>query len=81
MHIIGVPDKARVGDGVVNLFIELNEETTSQNHAGVEELVSPFCRKYTSPYKVPKVIHFIEFIPPTAVGKIDKKVLREMVVT
>jgi long-chain acyl-CoA synthetase len=29
-----------------------------------------------SPYKVPKHVHFIDVIPLTPVGKIDKKALR-----
>jgi long-chain acyl-CoA synthetase len=31
-----------------------------------------------APYKVPKLIHLIDEIPLTAVGKIDKKILREL---
>lgn len=29
-----------------------------------------------SPYEVPKIVEFIDEMPLTAVGKIDKKVLR-----
>ena len=79
--IIGVPDTERAGNDVVNLFIELTEDATDQNRSELEEQVIAFCRKNMSPYKVPKVIHFIDAIPLTAVGKIDKKVLREQVIT
>ncbi|MBU3916271.1 hypothetical protein KKA14_12120 [bacterium] len=30
-----------------------------------------------APYKVPKIINFVPEMPLTAVGKVDKKVLRK----
>jgi len=75
--IIGVPDKIRPGNDVVNLFVELMPEAKDQNQADLEEEVIAFCRKNMSPYKVPKAVHFIDAVPLTVVGKIDKKVLRD----
>ena len=39
-----------------------------------------FCRAEMAAYKVPKVIHLVDAIPLTPVGKIDKKALREQAV-
>ena len=50
-------------------FSEMAEEE-------VVDKVTAFCRENMAAYKVPKVIKMIDAIPLTAVGKIDKKVLR-----
>ncbi len=36
-----------------------------------------FCKENMAPYKVPKAIQFVDRIPLTSVGKVDKKALRE----
>jgi len=41
-----------------------------------EKEVLDFCRKTLAPYKVPRVVEFVEAIPLTSVGKVDKKALR-----
>ena len=41
-----------------------------------QEIVS-FCRENLSPYKVPREVFFVDAIPLTSVGKIDKKALRK----
>ena len=38
--------------------------------------LTEFAREKLAPYEVPKIIEFLEEMPLTAVGKIDKKVLR-----
>ena len=38
--------------------------------------IKAYCRENMAPYKVPKIIEFIDAIPLTAVGKVDKKALR-----
>ncbi|RXJ00301.1 long-chain fatty acid--CoA ligase [Anaerobacillus alkaliphilus] len=43
-----------------------------------EAEVLTYCRTYLGSYKVPKVIRFVSQLPKTAVGKIDKKQLVEM---
>lgn len=75
--IIGVPDETRPGNDIVNLFVELSADAADRDHAQLEEEIIAFCRKTMSPYKVPKVVHIIDAIPLTVVGKIDKKVLRD----
>lgn len=43
-----------------------------------EEELRRWCRSELAGYKVPKRIHFLEALPQTPAGKIDKKALREM---
>lgn len=38
--------------------------------------ITAYCRENMAPYKVPKIMEFIDAIPLTAVGKVDKKSLR-----
>ena len=39
--------------------------------------ITKFAKERCAPYEVPKLFEFIEELPLTAVGKVDKKVLRE----
>jgi len=74
--VIGTTDEKRPGNDVVNLYIELNTTGKTLGHAQVKEDVILFCRENMAAYKVPKLVHIIDQIPLTAVGKIDKKALR-----
>ncbi len=47
-----------------------------KNPDAMRERILGYCRDNLSPYKVPKAIHFVDHIPLTPVGKIDKKALR-----
>ena len=40
--------------------------------------LTEFCRKYLATYKVPKSFCFVEAIPLTAVGKVDKVTIRQL---
>lgn len=42
-----------------------------------EEELAAFCRDYLAGYKVPKSFCFVEAIPLTAVGKVDKVAIRK----
>lgn len=75
--IIGAPDTKRLGNDIVNLFVQLNPDYASVDKSSIEAEILAFCREKMAAYKVPKAIHIIDEIPLTAVGKIDKKVLRE----
>lgn len=75
--IIGIPDQARPGNDLVNVFVELTPDATERDKSELESELMTFCRTNLSPYKVPKVVHFIDAIPLTVVGKIDKKRLRD----
>lgn len=77
--VIGTPDEKRPGNEIVNLFVQLSPDYTDKGKSFLETEIIDFCRKNMSPYKVPKHVVFLEKLPVTAVGKIDKKALREKV--
>ncbi|MFQ5982049.1 MAG: class I adenylate-forming enzyme family protein [Woeseiaceae bacterium] len=74
--VIATPDEKRPGNDVVNLYVELEPESKDMEPVTVEREITAFCHSNMAPYKVPKVIHLIDEIPLTPIGKIDKKVLR-----
>ena len=74
--LIGSPDLNRPGSEVVNLYVELTPEARRLDPDQVRADILEFCRAEMAPYKVPKFIHLVDAIPLTAVGKVDKKVLR-----
>ena len=75
--VVGLADTARPGNDIVNVFIELSPEYQLSDGPSFEQRVIDYCRENMTPYKVPKKVHFIDSIPLTAIGKIDKKALRE----
>lgn len=76
--VVGTPDKKRPGNDVVNLFVQLNPAYANKDVAELEKEIVAFCRENMSPYKVPKHLFFVDQLPVTAVGKADKKVMRDM---
>ena len=78
--LIGSPDLNRPGSEVVNLYVELTPEARQLGPDQVRAEILEFCRAEMAPYKVPKFIHLVDAIPLTAVGKVDKKVLRAQAV-
>jgi len=63
----------------VNLYVELTPEARQRDPEKIRADILEFCQAEMASYKVPKVIHLVDAMPLTAVGKIDKKVLREQV--
>ncbi len=74
--VIGHPDEKRPGNDIVNLYIQLKPEAKGENHDTLREKVMAFCREHMAAYKVPKHVHFLDALPLTPVGKLDKKALR-----
>ena len=74
--LIGSPDLKRPGSEVVNLYVELTPDAKQLDPDKIRADIFAFCRAEMAPYKVPEVIHLVDAIPLTPVGKIDKKVLR-----
>ena len=68
--VIGVPD-VKWGEAV-KAFIVLKDK----EKATPEELIA-HCRKYIAGFKCPKSIEFVDSLPRTSLGKIDKRKLRE----
>jgi len=75
--VIGIADEVRPGNDIVNLFVELMPSNAGDDQAVLREEIIAYCRQNMSPYKVPKRVHFVDAIPLTNIGKLDKKVLRD----
>lgn len=73
---IGMPNPERPGSELVKAVIQLTSEYKERNRKEVEEDILSYCKENMAPYKVPKIIEFMEEMPLTAVGKVDKKALR-----
>jgi long-chain acyl-CoA synthetase len=67
--VIGVPDEKR-GETVKAYVVLKSGETLTG-----EELMD-YCRERLAPYKVPKIVEFIDQLPRTPFGKPDRKALR-----
>ncbi|HOD29771.1 MAG TPA: long-chain fatty acid--CoA ligase [Syntrophales bacterium] len=68
---IGVPDAYR-GETVKTFVVVRPGQTMTADE------VTAFCRERLAPYKVPKLIAFIDALPKSTVGKILRRELREM---
>lgn len=67
--VIGVPDPIR--DEAVKAFVVIagGVELT-------EDQIIEHCRSRLAPFKVPTLVEFVDSLPKTSVGKIEKKALR-----
>ncbi len=74
--VIGQPDEKRPGNDIVNLFVQLKPDARQRDQEQLRAEILAFCRDNMAAYKVPKHIHFLEALPLTPVGKLDKKALR-----
>ncbi|MFX0070052.1 MAG: AMP-binding protein [Candidatus Hermodarchaeota archaeon] len=76
--LIGEPNPDRPGSEIVNAYIQLDPAYEYDgNEAKLKEAIMKYASEKCSPYEVPKKVHIMEEIPLTAVGKVDKKVLRK----
>ena len=78
LAIIGEPNPDRPGSEIVNAHIQLDPDYEYDgNEDALKEDIINFAKEKCAPYEVPKKIHIIEELPLTAVGKVDKKLLRK----
>jgi long-chain acyl-CoA synthetase len=78
MALIGEPNPDRPGSEIVNAYIQINPTFEYDgNEEALKEDITNFAKEKCAPYEVPKKIHIIEELPLTAVGKVDKKLLRK----
>ncbi|HEU4388598.1 MAG TPA: fatty acid--CoA ligase [Blastocatellia bacterium] len=68
--VVGVPDE-RWGEAPKALIV------LKANARATEEEIIEFCRERLAHYKCPKSVEFVESVPRTATGKIQKAVIRE----
>lgn len=77
MALIGKDNPDRPGSEIVKAYIQLDPDYGFDgDENGLRNEIIAFAKEKCAPYEVPKTIEFIDEIPLTAVGKIDKKVLR-----
>jgi acyl-CoA synthetase (AMP-forming)/AMP-acid ligase II len=73
---IGLPDPTRPGSEIVATAIVLMPDV--EKNDATKEKITKYMREKVAPYKVPKKIDFMEELPLSAVGKVLKRELREM---
>jgi long-chain acyl-CoA synthetase len=73
---IGLPDPARPGAELVATAIVLKPGIDKNDIE--KEKITNFIKEREAPYKVPKVIEFMDQLPVSAVGKVLKRELRAM---
>jgi long-chain acyl-CoA synthetase len=77
MALVGIDNPKRPGSEIVKAYIQRDSGYRFDGgEDALKEDIIKFARDKCAPYEIPKVIEFIDEIPLTAVGKIDKKVLR-----
>jgi len=74
--IIGVPNPDRPDSEIVKLIIQKSEEYKGKQDDEIREEIRNYAKTILAPYKVPKIYEFVDEIPLTSVGKIDKKAMR-----
>ena len=77
--IVGVPNPKRPGSEIVKLVVQLDRAYRDRAEEGVRDEILAFAKENLSPYKVPKIIEFMEELPLTPIGKVDKKALRKCI--
>lgn len=74
--IVGEENPERPGSDLVKAVIQLTPSSKNRVQADMEKKILNFCREHLSPYKVPRKIQFVDEMPLTNIGKVDKKELR-----
>ncbi|MGC1508592.1 AMP-binding protein [Ketobacter sp.] len=74
--VVGREDEDRPGNDVVQVYVQRNNAEPAHDEQQKAAIIE-FCRANMAPYKVPKELFFVDAIPLTSVGKIDKKALRK----
>ena len=76
--LIGEVNPERPGSELVKAYVQRDPEFKfdGDDEALKQDIIN-LAKEKCSPYEVPKTIEFVDEIPLTAVGKVDKKVLRK----
>lgn len=67
--VVGIPDEIR-GE-TIRAVISLK-----RGEVATEQEIKHFCREHMANYKVPRQVGFMDSLPKTAAGKIDKEELK-----
>ena len=74
--IIGTKNPERPETEIVKLVIQKSLEYKDKPDQVIQEEILALAKEKLSPYKVPKIFEFVDEIPLTHVGKVNKKALR-----
>ena len=74
--VVGRADPERSGSEIVQLHVQRSASCELDDEA-LRGRITEFCRANMAGYKMPKEMFFPTVLPLTAVGKIDKKALRQ----
>lgn len=74
--IVGIPNPDRPGSDIVKLVVQPAPKAQGKDRQSLKEEILLYCKENFAPYKVPKILEFMDEIPLTPVGKVDKKALR-----
>jgi len=66
----------RPSSDIVKLFVQLSDEVKRDEPQRWCDEILRFCRQNLAPYNVPGEIEFLDAMPMTSLGKIDKRALR-----
>jgi len=72
---IGLPDPKRPGSEIVACAVVLKPGRAGDE--AMREKIIQYMKDAVAPYKVPKVMQFMEALPMSAVGKVLKRELRK----
>jgi long-chain acyl-CoA synthetase len=76
--LIGEPNPDRPGSEIVNAYIQVDPDYAYDgDEKKLASEIEAFAKEQCAPYEVPKKFHIMREIPLTAVGKVDKKILRQ----
>jgi long-chain acyl-CoA synthetase len=74
---VGIPNPDRPGSEIVKAFIQIDPGYAFDgNEEALRDNILEFAKENCAPYEVPKIIEFVDELPLTTVGKVDKKALR-----
>jgi 2-aminobenzoate-CoA ligase len=71
--VVGAPDAAR--GQIVKAYVVLNEAAAPTPETARE--LQEFVKRSIAPYKYPRAVEFIDALPKTQTGKVQRFVLRE----
>ncbi|SMC92530.1 Acyl-CoA synthetase (AMP-forming)/AMP-acid ligase II [Desulfocicer vacuolatum DSM 3385] len=74
--LVGVPNLDRPDSEIVKLVVKKSEAWKNEADKKIREELILFAREKMASYKVPKIIEFMDELPTTSVGKVNKKSLR-----
>ena len=75
--IVGLPNPDRPGSELVKAYVQIDPQYEFDgNKEALKQDIITSVQKDLAPYEVPKIIEFLDELPLTVVGKVDKKALR-----